>query len=120
MDDPNFVDAFNAYSRNGTASGLPVYVNFGQIEDFEVLQCYLCLIHMQLQSGKCFSNIFISVLERQLWYRVHGRQDMHGTLWQDLQVLFNKEKMKSVVRLDLWRSSNDCKMMTEIRKTLHI
>ena len=40
MDDPNFVDAFNAYSRNGTASGLPVYVNFGQIEDFEVGQCY--------------------------------------------------------------------------------
>ena len=40
MDDPNFVDAFNAYSRNGTASGLPVYVNFGQIEDFEVVQCY--------------------------------------------------------------------------------
>ena len=37
MDDPNFVDAFNAYSRNGTASGLPVYVNFGQIEDFEVV-----------------------------------------------------------------------------------
>ena len=46
MDDPNFVDAFNAYSRNGTASGLPVYVNFGQIEDFEVLQCYLCLMHI--------------------------------------------------------------------------
>ena len=37
MDDPNFVDAFNAYSRNGTASRLPVYVNFGQIEDFEVV-----------------------------------------------------------------------------------
>ena len=37
MDDPNFVDAFNAYSKNGTASGLPVYVNFGQIEDFEVV-----------------------------------------------------------------------------------
>ena len=37
VDDPNFVDAFNAYSRNGTASGLPVYVNFGRIEDFEVV-----------------------------------------------------------------------------------
>ena len=42
VDDPNFVDAFNAYSRNGTASGLPVYVNFGRIEDFEVVpsSCY--------------------------------------------------------------------------------
>jgi len=38
VDDPNFVDAFNAYSRNGTASGLPVYVNFGRIEDFEYLR----------------------------------------------------------------------------------
>ena len=37
VDDPNFVDAFKAYSRNGTASGLPVYVNFGLIEDFEVV-----------------------------------------------------------------------------------
>ena len=37
VDDPNFVDAFNASSRNGTASGLPVYVNFGRIEDFEVV-----------------------------------------------------------------------------------
>ena len=36
VDDPNFVDAFNAYSRNGTAAGQPVYVNFGQIEDFRV------------------------------------------------------------------------------------
>ena len=42
MDDPNFVDAFNAYSKNGTASGLPVYVNFGQIEDFEVVfPCFM-------------------------------------------------------------------------------
>jgi len=38
VDDPNFVDAFNAYSLNGTASGLPVYVNFGQIEDFQYLR----------------------------------------------------------------------------------
>ena len=35
VDDPNFVNAFNAYSKNGTAEGLPVYVNFGTIEDFE-------------------------------------------------------------------------------------
>merc|ERR1712142_881595 len=32
VNDPNFVDAFNAYSKNGTAEGLPVYVNFGTIE----------------------------------------------------------------------------------------
>merc|ERR1711892_1382903 len=38
VDDPNFVDAFNAYSKNGTAEGLPVYVNFGTIEDFQWLK----------------------------------------------------------------------------------
>ena len=38
VDDPNFVDAFNAYSLGGTAEGLPVYVNFGQIEDFQFLK----------------------------------------------------------------------------------
>merc|ERR1719167_2037780 len=38
VDDPNFVDAFNAYSRNGTASGVPIYVNFGQLEGFQYLR----------------------------------------------------------------------------------
>merc|ERR1711936_412056 len=38
VDDPNFVDAFNAYSKNGIAEGLPVYVNFGSIEDFQGLK----------------------------------------------------------------------------------
>ena len=80
--------------------------------------------YMQLRSGTRLSNIFISVLERQLWYRVHGRQDMHGTLWQDLQVLFNKQQKRKTQlwfesRLDRWRSSNDCKTMTDNRMTLH-
>ena len=38
VDDPNFIDAFNAYSKNGTVSGEPVYVNFGTIEDFKWLE----------------------------------------------------------------------------------
>ena len=38
VDDPNFIDAFNAYSKNGTVSGQPVYVNFGTIEDFKWLE----------------------------------------------------------------------------------
>ena len=38
VDDPNFVDAFNAYSRNGTAEGVPVYVNFGTVDDFKWLR----------------------------------------------------------------------------------
>ena len=38
VDDPNFIDAFNAYSKNGIVSGDPVYVNFGTIEDFEWLE----------------------------------------------------------------------------------
>merc|ERR1712142_962461 len=38
VDDPNFVDAFNAYATNGLAEGLPVYVNFGTIEDFQYLK----------------------------------------------------------------------------------
>jgi len=38
VDDPNFVDAFNAYSKSGTATGAPVYVNYGRIEDFEYLK----------------------------------------------------------------------------------
>ena len=38
VDDPNFVDAFNAYSKNGTAEGLPVYVNFGTVEDFQYIK----------------------------------------------------------------------------------
>ena len=38
VDDPNFVNAFNAYSKNGIVKGDPVYVNYGTIEDFEWLQ----------------------------------------------------------------------------------
>jgi len=38
VDDPNFVDAFNAYSKNGTAEGVPVYANYGDIQDFEFLR----------------------------------------------------------------------------------
>ena len=86
VDDPNFVDAFNAYSRNGTASGLPVYVNFGQIEDFEVFNATDGSIHNNSTSEVLLSNIFIPVFERQLRHWIHGGQDMHGTLWQDLQV----------------------------------
>jgi len=37
VDHPNFVDAFNAYSKSGTAEGVPVYVNFGTIEDFQYI-----------------------------------------------------------------------------------
>ena len=38
VDDPNFIDAFNAYSKSGIVSGDPVYVNYGTIEDFEWLE----------------------------------------------------------------------------------
>jgi len=38
VDDPNFVDAFNAYSKSGVAEGIPVYVNFGTIDDFQYLR----------------------------------------------------------------------------------
>ena len=38
VDDPNFIDAFNAYSKSGSVDGNPVYVNFGTIEDFQWLQ----------------------------------------------------------------------------------
>lgn len=38
VDDPNFVNAFNAYSKNGVVKADPVYVNYGTIEDFEWLQ----------------------------------------------------------------------------------
>jgi len=38
VEDPNFVNAFNAYSKNGVVKGDPVYVNYGTIEDFEWLQ----------------------------------------------------------------------------------
>jgi len=38
VDNPNFVYAFNAYSKSGNVSGLPVYVNYGSIEDFQQLR----------------------------------------------------------------------------------
>ena len=38
VDDPNFINAFNAYSKAGTVKGDPVYVNFGTIEDFQWLE----------------------------------------------------------------------------------
>jgi len=37
VDDPNFIHAFNAYSKAGTVTGVPVYVNYGSVEDFEWL-----------------------------------------------------------------------------------
>ena len=58
VDDPNFVDAFNAYSLNGTASGLPVYVNFGQIEDFEV--CFQSQMMNFLFSGTLIQRFLFS------------------------------------------------------------
>ena len=38
VDDENFIDAFNAYSKNGKISGQPLYVNFGTIADFKWLE----------------------------------------------------------------------------------
>jgi len=38
VDDPHFINSFNAYSKAGTVRGDPVYVNFGTIEDFQWLQ----------------------------------------------------------------------------------
>ena len=48
VDDPNFIDAFNAYSKSGIVSGDPVYVNYGTIEDFEWLEAE----HPGLTQGK--------------------------------------------------------------------
>ena len=38
VDDENFIDAFNAYSKSGKISGQPLYVNFGTIGDFQWLK----------------------------------------------------------------------------------
>ncbi|XP_023326545.1 N-acetylated-alpha-linked acidic dipeptidase-like protein [Eurytemora carolleeae] len=38
VDHPNFVHAFNAYSKSGTVSGLPLYVNYGSVDDFQLLK----------------------------------------------------------------------------------
>ena len=38
VEHPNFINAFNAYSKSGTVKGDPVYVNFGTIEDFQWLE----------------------------------------------------------------------------------
>ena len=78
VDDPNFVDAFNAYSRNGTASGLPVYVNFGRIEDFEVV------------SPSYYRNPFIFLLFNDLLFSILETimaPNLHLTryVWHDME-----------------------------------
>jgi len=37
-DDPDFVIAFNAYSKSGKAQGVPVYANYGTVDDFKTLK----------------------------------------------------------------------------------